>query len=130
MNTLTRFSFAANNGLPATFDITTFLTNATETLKKWGSLFMILLGVILIIVAIVKIASGLISHGKKQVSWAVCIIMLILGGAFVAAGANSFDWVANIAAGGKKTIEDLGNGSGSTTNGTPTIIYGLRNLLP
>lgn len=111
----------AMNRLFATFDVTQFLTNATAKLKEWGGALLILIGVVMMIVAIWKIASGLISHGKKQVSWAVCIIMLILGGALASfgAGASAWDWIQKIAEGGKNTIDDLGGSGGAG----PTILW-------
>lgn len=113
------------------WDITTFLTNATTTLKSWGSLLMILIGVVMVIVAIWQIATGLISHGKKPTNWFVAILLLLVGGALAAFSGNAaWDWVSSIAAGGKKTIDDLGGGGTPTT---PTIIfYGnyLKMLLP
>lgn len=105
-----------NMGLPATFDVEMFLKNATGKIKEWGGLALILIGVILMVVAVFKVASGLISHGKKQVSWPVCIIMFILGGAlasFGLDGVGAWSWLQGIANGGKNTIEDLGTGSGA-----------------
>ena len=91
--------------IPMAWDLGSFLQNATETIKQWGGYIIVLIGVVMVIVAVFKIASGLISHGKTQVSWPVAIILLILGGAFMVGG---FTFVSNIASGGKKTIEDLG----------------------
>ncbi len=124
-------SLSLRIGPTATFDIEKFLSNSTSKLKLWGGLLLILIGVIMMIVAVVKVASGLISHGKKQVSWVVCIIMFILGGALCsfAAGDAAWSWVQGIAEGGKQTIDDLGGGSGGGGGGggvTPTIIHWLR----
>lgn len=91
------------------WDLGTFLQNATQTLKDWGGYLIILIGVVMIVFAVYLIAKGLMSHGKGgQTSWAVAIILLILGGAFMVGG---FTFVSNIASGGKKTIEDLGGGT-------------------
>lgn len=102
------------------WDLTSFLNNATSQLKVWGGALIILLGVVMIVVGIVQLAKGLISHGKTQVNWLIVAALVIVGGALVAGG---WTLVANIASGGKKTIEDLGNSSG----GTNTII--LSNLM-
>lgn len=91
-----------------TWDLGSFLKNATSTLEKWGGYLICLIGVVMVVWSVVMIARGLISHGKTQVSWAVAIILLILGGAFMVGG---FSFVSEIASGGKKTIEDLGNGT-------------------
>lgn len=92
------------------WDIGTFLQNATKTIKQWGSYLIILIGVVLIIVSIWQIAKGLISHGKGQTNWAVAIIMLIIGGALMAGG---FGLVSTIASGGGQTINELGAGTGT-----------------
>ena len=93
---------------PMAWDLGSFLQNATSTLKTWGGYLIILIGVVMVVWSVVMMARGLISHGKIQVSWPVAIILLILGGAFMVGG---FSFVANIASGGKQTIEDLGNGT-------------------
>ena len=94
-------------GNSSNWSIANFLTNATSAIQNWGSLVIILIGVVMIIVAVYQIAKGLISHGKTQTNWAVAILLLLIGGVFMAGG---FQFVANIAQGGKTTIEDLGAG--------------------
>lgn len=94
--------------MPMAWDLGSFLQNATSTLKTWGGYLIILIGVVMVVWSVVMIARGLISHGKTQTSWPVAIILLILGGAFMVGG---FSFVSNIAAGGKHTIEDLGDGT-------------------
>lgn len=97
------------NPVLGAFDIGTLLQNATKTAKTWGGYLIVLAGVVLIIYAAVKIVSGLMSHGKQQISWPIVIVALLVGGAFSIGGLN---FVSGIAEGGKKTIEDLGNGVG------------------
>lgn len=109
--------------MDGTWDLGNFLKNATSTLKGWGGLLIMLIGVVMVIVSVYKIASGLISHGKKQTNWAVAIILLILGGAFIAGG---WDFVSGIAKSGEKTINDLGEGDPEHMD--DVIIYGLRSL--
>lgn len=93
------------------WDITTFLKNATKTAQGWGGSFLILLGIIGVVWAAVQIVLGLISHGKKQVSYPTQIILLLVSGALATSGLSL---VMDIAAGGKATIEDIGAGTGST----------------
>lgn len=91
------------------WDLDTFLANFGDKLKEWGSLLFIILGVVLLIVAIYKLATGLMSHGKGQpTNWLVILLMFLFGGALVVAGTGSFGWVSDIAAGGKATIDNLG----------------------
>lgn len=87
------------------WDLGSFLKNATETLKTWGGYFIILIGVIMLIVGVYQLASGLWSHGKKQTNWFIVVCLFIIGGAFMVGG---FSFVSKIASGGQKTIEDLG----------------------
>lgn len=91
------------------WSIGTFLTNATSTLKGWGGLFIVLLGVVMIVVAGVLIAKGLMSHGKTQTNWLIVILLFLIGGAFMVGG---FSFLSDIAGGAKKSIEDIGSGTG------------------
>ncbi len=125
MNNLMLAMLMLNNTQSSNWDISTFLTNLTTQLKSWGGLVIMLLGVVMVVVAIWKVATGLMSHGKGQPpNWLLIAILFLLGGAFVVAGASgmeAFNWVAGIAGGGKQTIIGLGNG------GTTTILFnGLR----
>lgn len=111
---------------PMTFDITAFGTNLYKMLREWGNILVIIIGVVMMIVAVWQIAKGLIQHGKAQVSWAVAIALLIIGGALASFGATSladpdngaWGWIEKIASGGRTTIEDLGQPAGGT-GGTP-----------
>lgn len=109
----------------ATFNIELFLQNATAKVKEWGGYLIVLLGAVLLVVAVWILVTGLMSHGKKQTNWAMCIIMFIIGGCLVGAGVGSaaFTWVQNIAAGGKDTIESLGGTGNAANNVTPTIVH-------
>lgn len=95
----------------AEWDLGNFLKNAGETLKRWGGLVLIILGAVMLIVAAYQIAKGLMTHGRQgqPTNWLVVIILLIVGGAFIAAG--GWGWFQGIAAGGQKTINDLGGNS-------------------
>lgn len=94
----------------AAWDLGSFLQNATTAVKTWGGYFIILVGVIMIIASVYQIARGLMSRGPQgQTNWIVAILLLLLGGAFSVGG---YEFVSSIAAGGKATIEALGNGTG------------------
>lgn len=98
------FLVAASGG----WDIENFLKNSTSTITTWFGLAVVLIGIVMIAFSIWQIASGLMSGGKKQTSWGIAIVTLILGGALSVGG---FVFVQNIAKGGKKTIEQLGGGT-------------------
>lgn len=87
------------------WDFGSFMLNAISRIQTWGGYVIILIGIIMILVSVYQFATGFISHGKKQTNWGVAIALLILGGAFAAGG---WTFVASVAGGGKKTIEDLG----------------------
>lgn len=87
------------------WDLTSFLTNSKTQLITWGGAIIMLVGVVMIIVAVVNIARKFISPQSAPGGWAGPIICLLIGGALLAGG---WSFVATIAEGGKKTIEDLG----------------------
>jgi hypothetical protein len=92
--------------LPLDWSITSFFSNLQTTIQTIGGAAVSCLGVALIVVAIFKLASALVSHGKKQVSWGVIIALFILGGVCLAGGILLF---INVAKGSESTIEGLGN---------------------
>lgn len=95
-------------------DIGQWLQNAGQSLSKWGSYGIMFVGVILIIVAAVKIAMGFISHGKGQTNWLICIGMLLVGGFFVGSGYSGLKKLADV---GAATIGNMGNGGGGADAG-------------
>lgn len=63
---------------------TSLATNANNIMTNVVPLIVSILGGVAIVGAVYMIVTGLISHGKKQTSWLVAIILLILGiGLFV-----------------------------------------------
>ena len=91
-------------------DIGQWLQGAGESLSSWGSYGIMFIGVILIIVAAVKIAAGFISHGKGQTNWLICIGMLLVGGFFVGSGYTGLKKLADV---GAANIGNMSNGSGN-----------------
>ena len=67
--------------------ICTVLQNVRELMISWGAALMMVIGVVMVIVGIWKIAQGLISHGKTQVNWVVNILLIIVGILFCAGSA-------------------------------------------
>lgn len=88
------------------WDLTSFLDNAQNQVSTWGGAFLMLVGIVGVIWAAFQIVSGLMSHGKKQVSYGMNAILLLISGALATTGLSL---VMDIAAGGQKTIEDLGS---------------------
>lgn len=96
------------------FDIISFLKNATGYLKEIGNYLMILGGVILIIVAVVQIIKGLAGGGRGQTNWVMTIGALLVGGLLVFGGWNMATSVASLGAG---TIEQVASGNYEQTVG-------------
>lgn len=92
----------------AKWDLTSFLSGSFKTLGTWINMAIMIVGLVAVGYAVWQIISGLISHGKKQVNWAVTIILLVVGG--VASTSTGFQFFRDIAEGGKDTIDDLGSG--------------------
>lgn len=115
------------------WDLTTFFENVVQAVQRWGGMFIVLLGVIMIIVAVYQAAKGLISHGKTQTNWFITATLLILGGALAVGG---WSWVYSLARGGQITLNQLGGGASAATGGTgsmlgdssSTILFGLRHI--
>lgn len=93
----------------ASFDVTTFIKNGTTTAQGWFSGLTLLAGLVCIFIGIWQTASGLWSQGKKQTNWIVTIGLILFGGALTATG-GGFEFMKDMAGGGRKTIEDLGKG--------------------
>ena len=91
----------------ASWDFGGFLRSSTNTLKLWGGYAIVLIGVVMVVIAAYHIGKGLMPGNKGQTNWGLNIALLVVGGAFMTGG---FVFLAGIAAGGKKTIMDLGNG--------------------
>lgn len=96
---------ATNNVVLGSWDLTSFLTNATNQVQTWGGGFLTLVGVVGVVWAAFQIISGLMSQGKKQVSYGTNVILLLVSGALFATG---LDLVLEISKGGQQTIQDLG----------------------
>lgn len=94
------------NVMGAGWDLTSFLTKSTSQVKLWGGSFLTLIGFAGVIWAAFQIVTGMMSHGKKQVSYGANVGLLLVAGALSVSG---LDLVSKIAAGGEKTIKDLGS---------------------
>lgn len=106
-----------------TWSVTNILANGANLLKTWGSLIIFIIGIASIIVSLYKLFTGLASHGQKQTSWAVVIILFLLGGVLTFGSAsNAWNFVAgSIAGGGRQTLDDMAQSNG---NNNPTVSVG------
>lgn len=112
MQTLLPLFDTMSNALPlvAAFDVGTFLKNATSTAQGWGGLALTLVGTVGIVVIGIMMLVKFFSNSLQQWGWGKLVIGLLISGAIAAGG---FAFLNSIASGGKKTIEDLGNGTGA-----------------
>ena len=93
------------------------LSKLTDSLKRWGGGLMMLTGIVMIIIGIFKIAKGLISHGKAQISWVVNIMLIVVGALFCT-GSLLFDKLATNANDGlgHSLVDELDALGGSVNN--------------
>ena len=68
------------------WEVNNLLNNLTSKLRGWGGALMIVIGVVMCLVGIFKIAQGLISHGKTQVNWVLNITLIVVGALFCVGG--------------------------------------------
>lgn len=108
-------------GASSGWDLRNFLNNSFDTLGEWLGLIVMIIGLVAVFYAIWQIVTGLMSQGKKQTNWGVAIILLIVGGALSAT--TGFQFVQDIAGGGRSTIEDLGGQ-------TITMFHVMNTFLP
>lgn len=95
------------------WDVGTFLENATKTIKEWGNLLLILLGAVMLIWAGVLLFKKLTATPQtegQQAGWGKIALLILVGGALMAVG---FTIMSQLGSGGKDSIIDLGNGSGT-----------------
>lgn len=105
------------SGIAMSWDINSLFKNAKNAAMTIGGSLLALIGVIMVIVAAVQIAKGLMSQ-KSQTNWLSVVLLFIFGGAFLTGGITL---LVNIASGSSKTIENLGNG-GATIIATKNFL--------
>ena len=88
------------------WSINNFLNNLNENLSKWGGMLVVVVGLVMVIVAVIKIAKGLMGGGRAQTNWVLNIVLFFLGGALAFGGGWSL--VKGISQGGSDTLNDLG----------------------
>lgn len=88
------------------WSINNFLTNLNKNLNLWGGLLIVVVGLVMVIVAVIKIAKGLMSSGRGQTNWVLNIVLFFIGGALAFGGGWSL--VQGISQGGSDTLNDLG----------------------
>lgn len=80
-------SVVKSAGLKGDWNIMNVMGKTGDMARDIGAGLMVVIGIIMIIVGIFKIAQGLISHGKTQVNWVINILLILVGALFCAGGA-------------------------------------------
>ena len=112
---LTRLAqFMSTSTTQNKFSINNFLNNLKASLGTWGSVIVVIIGLVMVIVAVFNIAKGLMSGGRGQVNWVMNIALFFIGGALAFGGGWAL--LQNVSGAGSATIMDLGS----------TIIYSLK----
>lgn len=99
---------AGGTGGGTSWSINTFLNNLGQSMQQWGKFIVFAIGGAMVIGAAFFIAKGLMSQGRGQTNWALTILLLIIGGAFMASSFGGWSLLQSISEGSKDTIEDLG----------------------
>ena len=89
-------------------DLGTFFTNALDKVQTWGSAFIMLIGAIMLIVAVVFLCVKFMTHGRggQSMSWVMLVVMILIGGFLMVSG---FQGVTKFADIGTATLESLGS---------------------
>lgn len=101
-----RSSHATGSG--GSGDIGSLLNGGGASIEYWASIVVVILGVIALLVGAYMLVSGLISHGKKQTSWVVVILLFVVGGVLLIGG---WDTLVNVAGAANSSISSWSNGS-------------------
>lgn len=90
------------------WNITTFFENGKDTAETAGGAFLALIGVIALLVAGFKVFQKLTNEQSRE-SWAKIVGLVVLGGVLLYGG---YAMLANLAEGGKNTIDEFGDSGG------------------
>lgn len=94
---------------PGMEGIYNLIGNIGNTVESWGKALVAIFGVIMIVVGIMKIAKGLSSGGRSNVSWPICITLVLIGAMMAYAGA--WDIMQNLGLGAASTLKTIGSGT-------------------
>lgn len=92
--------------LQLAFDLGTFFSNLTSKASDWAGYFVMFLGLVLMVIAVVQIVKGFASHGRGQTNWLMTLAMLLVGGFLFVKGFTGVQTFAEI---GSETIQSLGS---------------------
>lgn len=103
-----------SRGSAGTADVSALLTNGGTSFEQWAAIVVVILGVVALLVGTYMLVSGLISHGKKQTSWIVVILLFVVGGVLLFGG---WAGLTGLVGGLNNTVSNwAGAGGGGTTS--------------
>lgn len=108
LNMLATYILADNGG----FELSNLLKSATGKVNDYAQSLVVIIGVVMVVAAIYQIGKGFMSGGRGQTNWAMAIGCLIVGGAICVTG--GYKLIADVAKGGKDTINSMGANSGAS----------------
>lgn len=109
---LVDFELAMELDMFLDWTINNVLRKLRTNLRSWGAGLMMIVGVVMIIFGIFKIAQGMISHGKTQVNWVINILLIIVGALFCA-GSTFFNSLTESNGGVGQAVANELNGLGN-----------------
>lgn len=91
----TLFALSNSNGTSdhsgdSTWTFDNFVENAKSKISSIGAGIVVLMGMIMLVVGAIKIGKGLMTHGQGQTNWVINILLIVVGGLFVAFGFSLF----------------------------------------
>lgn len=94
--------------MSGTWSMDTFLTNVQGSMESWGQILIMIVGIVMVIAGVVKLAMGMMNSGRGQTNWILTIGLIVVGG--ILAFAGGWDMLVGIGQGAKNTLDDLGTG--------------------
>lgn len=98
-------SLMANSG--SNWSVDNLLNNLNSSLNNWAVILVAIVGVVMCIVGVFKIAKGLMSKGQGQVNWVLNIALILIGGALAFGG--GWGLVSSLSSGAEDTLNNLGH---------------------
>lgn len=108
----------------AAWNLNKFLTNLNSNLNTWGKMGVAVVGVIMVIVAVVKIAKGLMSD-RSQTNWVMCLVLLFVGGAL--AFGSGWSLTQDMSQMGETTLTNMGAAITWDSSESVTTLDGVIN---
>ena len=87
---MTSINGAGNNTEDSNWNFNNFVENAKTKISTIGAGIVVLMGMIMLVVGAIKIGKGLMTHGQGQTNWVINILLIVVGGMFVAFGISLF----------------------------------------